>query len=277
MKIYISADIEGVAGVVTAQQATPGNGEYERARRLMTAEVNAAVEGALEGGATEVLVNDSHGPMVNLLPDELHPAAELILGRPKPFGMFAGLEADAAGVMCVGFHGAARHYGVLAHTTNSFAFGRVRVNGRELGEAGNYGAWAGELGVPVILLTGDDRFADEVAPLFPDSERVVVKRALGQRAARSVAPAVARARIREAAGRAVRRAAGIPPLRIPPCGDGAPYRLEIEMTSPALADLAALIPVSERLDPVTVRLPADGMAAVLGWINTLSAMSATLR
>ena len=127
MKIYISADIEGVAGVVSQQQVTQGNPEYERARRLMTAEVNAAIEGALEAGATEILVNDSHGPMVNLLPDELHPAAELILGRPKPIGMFAGLEPDAAGVMCVGFHTSARQYGILAHTTNSFAFGRVRV------------------------------------------------------------------------------------------------------------------------------------------------------
>ncbi|MBP2302065.1 M55 family metallopeptidase [Azospirillum picis] len=277
MKIYISADIEGVAGVVAPQQVTAGNGEYERARRLMTAEVNAAVEGALEGGATEVLVNDSHGPMTNLLPDELHPAAELILGRPKPNGMFAGLEPGMAGVMCLGFHGGARQAGILAHTTNSFAFGRVRVNGLELGEAGNYGAWAGEIGVPVILLSGDDRFAEEVAPLFPESEQVVVKWALGQRAARSVAPSVARARIREAACRAVRRAAAIPPFRVPPRTDGAPYRLEIEMNSPALADLAALIPVAERLDPVTIRLSADGMAAVLGWINTLSAMSATLR
>lgn len=277
MKIYISADIEGVAGVVSQQQVTQGNPEYERARRLMTAEVNAAIEGALEAGASEILVNDSHGPMVNLLPDELHPAAELILGRPKPIGMFAGLEPDAAGVMCVGFHTSARQYGILAHTTNSFAFGRVRVNGLELGEAGNYGAYAGEIGVPVILLSGDDRFAAEMAPLFPEAERVVVKQALGQRAARSVAPSVARDRIRAAATRAVRRSASLPPFRVPPQTDGAPYRLEIEMNSPALADLASLIPVSERLDPVTVRLPAASMAGVLGWINTLSAMSATLR
>ncbi|ALG72862.1 D-aminopeptidase [Azospirillum thiophilum] len=277
MKIYISADIEGVAGVVSQQQVTPGNTEYERARRLMTAEVNAAIEGAVAGGASEILVNDSHGPMLNLLPDELHPAAELILGRPKPIGMFAGLEPGTAGVMCVGFHSSARQYGILAHTTNSFAFGRVVVNGLELGEAGNYGAYAGEIGVPVILLSGDDRFAAEMAPLFPDAEQVVVKHALGQRAARAVAPSVARDRIREAAARAVRRASSIPPFRVPPRGDGAPYRLEIEMNSPALADLASLIPVSERLDPVTIRLPAASMAAALGWINTLSAMSASLR
>ena len=129
----------------------------------------------------------------------------------------------------------------------------------------------------MILLSGDDRFAAEMAPLFPDAEQVVVKQALGQRAARSVAPSVARDRIREASARAVRRAGTIPPFRVTPQADGAPYRLEIEMNSPALADLASLIPVSERLDPVTIRLPAASMAAALGWINTLSAMSATLR
>ncbi len=277
MKLYISADIEGVAGVVAPNQVTPGNPEYERARRLMTAEVNAAIDGALAGGATAILVNDSHGPMLNLLPDELHPAAELILGRPKPNGMFAGLTAEHDGVMCLGFHGSARRSGILAHTTNSFAFGRVRVNGLELGEAGCYGAYAGELGVPVILLSGDDAFAEEVAPLFPEADRVVVKQALGQRAARAVAPSVARDRLRAAAQRAVERAASVTPFRIPAEDGPAPYRLEIEMNSPALADLAALIPVAVRLDPVTIRLTADRMAGVLGWINSLSAMSASLR
>lgn len=277
MKIYMSADIEGVAGVVAPVHTTPGSGEYERARRLMTAEVNAAIEGALDAGATEILVNDSHGPMINLIAEDLHPAAELILGRPKPNGMFCGLEGDAAGVMCLGFHSSARSYGVLAHTTNGFAFGRVRVNDQELGEAGNYGAWAGELGVPVILLSGDDRFAEQNAPLFPQAERVVVKQALGQRAARSVAPSVARDRIRSAAFRAVRRAAEIAPFRVAARPQGHPYLLEIEMNTPALADLAALIPLAERPDPVTIRLPADSMAAVLGWINTLSALSASLR
>lgn len=277
MKIYISADIEGVAGVVAPNQVTPGNPEYERARRLMTAEVNAAIEGALAGGATEILVNDSHGPMLNLLPDELHPAGELILGRPKPNGMFAGLEPDFAGVLCLGFHGSARRAGILAHTTNSFAFGRVRVNGLELGEAGCYGAYAGELGVPVILLSGDDAFAEEIQPLFPEAERVVVKQALGQRAARSVAPMIARDRLRAASRRAVERAASVTPFRIPTERDGAPYCLEIEMNSPALADLAALIPVAVRLDPVTIRLTADRMAGILGWINSLSAMAASLR
>ncbi len=272
MKIYICADIEGVAGVVSLQQTTAGNGEYERARRLMTAEVNAAIEGAFAAGATEVLVNDAHGGMTNLLPEELHPDAALILGKPKPMNMFAGLDARFAGVMCVGHHGRARQAGVLAHTTNSFAFARIQVNDHDLGEPGLYGAYAGSLGVPVILLSGDDRLAEEVAGLFPDAERVVVKHALGQRAARSLSPQTARARIQAAAQSAVRHAGQIRPFIL----DG-PFRLRIEMTTPALADLAAIIPVVRRLDAVTVTLDANSMADVLGWVNTLSALSAALR
>ena len=121
MKIFISADIEGVAGVVVPQHGAPGNPEYESARRLMTQEVNAAIAGAFEGGATEVLVNDSHGPMTNLLPEELDPRAELILGRPKPGGMFAGLTKDHAGAFCTGYHSGAGRHGILSHTVSGFA------------------------------------------------------------------------------------------------------------------------------------------------------------
>ncbi|HYG85765.1 MAG TPA: M55 family metallopeptidase [Azospirillum sp.] len=272
MRIFISADIEGIAGVVSPQQTMAGNAEYERARRLMTAEVNAAVEGALAAGATEIVVNDAHGGMTNLLPEELHPEAALILGKPKPMTMFAGLDAGFAGVMCVGYHGGARRPGVLAHTTNSFAFGRITVNGRELGEAGLYGAYAGSLGVPVVLLSGDDRLAEETAPLFPGAERVIVKQALGQRAARNLSPAAAHTRLRSAAEAAARRAGRIAPFRI----DG-PFLLHVEMNTPALADLAAGIPVARRLDAVSVGLEADTMAGVVGWVNTLSALSAALR
>lgn len=272
MKIYISADIEGVAGVVNPQQGQPGNAEYERARRLMTQEANAAIAGAFDGGATAVLVNDSHGDMRNLLPDELDPRAELISGKPKPLNMFEGLTADHAGAICLGYHARARAHGVLSHTTNGFAFGHIRLNGRELGEAGLYGAHAGSLNVPVILLTGDDRLAAETAPLFPDAFHATVKTALGQRAARSLSPQKARDLIRERAKAAVEGARSMRPFVV----DG-PYRLEIELNSPALCDLAAMIPVAQRIDAVTVALPAQSVADAIGWMNTLSAMSAMLR
>lgn len=272
MKIYISADIEGVAGVVNPQQGQPGNAEYERARRLMTQEANAAIDGAFAGGATAVLVNDSHGDMRNLLPDELDPRAGLILGKPKPLNMFEGLTADHAGAICLGYHARARAPGILSHTTNGFAFGRIRLNGMELGEAGLYGAHAGSLGVPVILLTGDDRLAAETAPLFPDAVHATVKQAISQRAARNLSPQHARDLIREKAKEAVEQAKFMRPFVV----EG-PYRLEIELNSPALCDLAAVIPVATRIDPVTVAFPADSVAHAIGWMNTLSALSGVLR
>jgi D-amino peptidase len=272
MRIYISADIEGVAGVVAPQHGQPGNPEYERARRLMTEEVNAAIAGAYDGGATDVLVNDAHGPMLNLLPELLDPRAELILGKPKPVNMLAGLSADDTGVMMVGYHAGAGRPGVLSHTTNGFAFRAIRLNGRDCAEATLYGAYAGSLGVPVIMLSGDDVVADELGPLFPGAELVVVKRALGQRAAQAVSPATARARLRQGAEAAVRGVRQIAPFRIDP-----PYRLEIEMNSAALADLCAAVPVAERAGPTTLVLGAETMAAVVGWVNVFSAMSAFMR
>jgi D-amino peptidase len=272
MKIFISADIEGVAGVVSPQQGQPGNGEYERARRLMTEEVNAAVEGAFAGGASHVLVNDSHGPMTNLLPDLLDARAELILGRPKPMNMFCGLEADFAGVFCTGYHSGAGQHGVLSHTVNGFAFAAIRVNGIDCAEAVLYGAYAGSLGVSVLLLSGDDRMKAQCAPFFPGVRVAVVKHALGQRAARALSPEAARTLIRAEAEASVRGRGKCKPFVIAP-----PCRLEIDLNSVALADLAMVIPPAERIGARSIAFPAGDITNAIGWVNTISAMSATLR
>ncbi len=272
MKIFISADIEGVAGVVAPQQGQPGNVEYERARRLMTEEVSAAIAGAFDGGASEVVVNDSHGPMTNIIPELLDPRAELILGRPKPTYMCAGLDKSFAAVFFTGYHSGAGQHGVLSHTVNGFAFYSIRVNGIDCAEATLYGAYAGSLGIPVALLTGDDRMAAQCAPLFPGAEVAVVKTALGQRAARALSPDHARARIRAAATAATRNLATCRPYVIP-----GPYRLELDLSSVTLADLAAGIPVAERVSPRTVAFHADTMEGVIGWIGAIGAMSALLR
>lgn len=272
MKIFISADIEGVAGVVHVAQGQPGNPEYERARRLMTAEASAAVAGAFDAGATEVLVNDSHGPQTNVIAELLDPRAELLLGRPKAGGMCAGLDSGFDAVFFTGYHAGAGQHGVLSHTINGFAFAGIRVNGIDCAEATLYGAYAGELGVPVALLTGDDRLMAQCAPMFPGVQTVVVKQAVGQRAARALSPERACAAIRAGATEAVRGLSACRPAVI----EG-PWRLEIDLTSVVLADLAALIPVSERVGPRTVGLAAGSMADVLGWINIIGAASASLR
>jgi len=273
MKIYISADIEGVAGVVTPLQGTPGNGEYERARRLMTEEVNAAINGAFAGGATEVLVNDSHGPMTNLLPELLDPRAELIQGKPKPPNMVAELTEEYAGAFFLGYHAGAGRHGVLSHTVNGFAFREIRLNGQPCSEATLNGAYAGSLGVPVLLLSGDDLTAQECGAHFPGAQVVTTKRALSHRAARSLSPARAQERLRAAAIAALARARIEAPALFTIAG---PYQLELVMT-PALADLAAVIPVARRIDPITVGFHADTIGEVLGWINALSPLLSTLR
>lgn len=272
MKIFISADIEGVAGVVNAQQGSPGNPEYERARRLMTQEVNAAIAGAFEGGATYVLVNDSHGPMVNLIPEDLDPRAELIIGRPKPGGMAAGLDESFDAVFFTGYHSGAGRHGVLSHTVSGFAFQYIRLNGIDTAEATLYGAYAGALGVPVVLLSGDDQLQAQCAPQFPSATFVVVKTALGHRAARALSPEMARARIRDAAERAVRHLATGQVFTIP-----GPIRLEADLASVAMADLCGFIPVATRTGPRSVAFDCPDIVAAQLWIGIMASLCGTLR
>lgn len=272
LKIYVSVDIEGVAGVVSVQEGTPGNPEYEQARRLMTLEANAAVGGAFDAGASEVLVNDSHGPMVNLLPELLDPRAELIRGNVKPMGMFAGLDASYAGAMCIGYHAPAGEHGVLSHTTNGFAFGSVLLNGEAASEAMLYGAYAGSFGVPVILLSGDDVTERTCGRLFQNARFVRVKTAMGQYAAKSVAPGVACLRIREAAMEAVRRRGSVPPFRVTE-----PCRVDFAFNRPAMADLCGLIPGARRIDGRTIAFDCRTIEDAIRWMSVCSAMCASLR
>ena len=169
----------------------------------MTAEANAAVQGAIAGGAEDILVNDSHGGFRNLLPDGLDERARLVLGKPRYLGMMGGLEEGCDAVFMIGYHSRSQGRGILAHTINSFAFARVFINGMELGEAGLYGALAGEMGVPVILATGDDVFISETSDLFPGAQWVQTKVAHGQGSGVTLSPAASpRHRGRRRDGRA---------------------------------------------------------------------------
>lgn len=270
MKIFISVDIEGVAGVVTPGEGEPGNAEYERARRLMTGEANAAIAGAFDGGATEVLVNDSHGPMVNLLPEEIDPRVELIRGNIKPLGMFAGFDESFAGAMCVGYHAAAGDRGVLAHT-NAGVFTAIRLNGEATSEASIYGAHAGSLGVPVILLSGDDVIVRACRDLFVGAQLVQVKTALSQRAARSLSPAASRDLIRQAAATAVRDADHVRLYRI-----ATPCRIEFDFIRPIMADICERIPVAERTGPRTLTFACESVRDAIGWMSVCSVMARPL-
>ena len=167
MRIYISADMEGVTGLVDAHDVQPGGRDYERGRVMMTEDVNAAVRGALAGGATQVTVNDAHGPMRNLLPELLHPAAALIRGRPKPMGMLEGLSGDFDATVCIGYHARAGAFGVLSHSFMGHEIEDMWLDGRPAGEIGLAHAAAAALGAPVIALSGDQAACAEMRQWDP--------------------------------------------------------------------------------------------------------------
>jgi len=255
MRVYISVDMEGVAGVVHEDQTDPVDphhaGDYNRFRRLMTAEANAAVEGALAAGAKRVLVNDSHWLMMNILAEELHPAAELLSGGPKARSMVEGVEDGFDAALFVGYHArAGTGHAIIDHTYTSRVH-EARLNGRPVGELAINAALAGTYDVPVALVSGDQALAAEARELLgPTIETVVVKQAVGRFAARSVAPAEACRRIREGTiGALGRRHA---PLRL-----SAPIRLEVDFALTQMADMAELCPGAVRTAGRTVAFTHD--------------------
>ena len=272
MKVLISTDIEGVAGVYHPEQVRAGNTEYERARRLMTDEANAAVAGAFDAGATEVWVNDSHGGFRNLLPDLLDPRAQAVQGKPRYLSMVSGMEHGMDAVCMVGYHARAQAPGILAHTINSFAFAGIWLDGQEVGEAGPYGALAAHYGVPVAMASGDDAFIAETRPQFPQAHFVQTKRATGQNSGISLSPAAACAAIRAGvvAGLAQRVALDRPAA-------AQPVAVRLRTQTPALADLFCQWPTLQRTGGVELAFDAPTIEAAVRMLNCLSAMSSMLR
>jgi D-amino peptidase len=262
MKVLISADMEGTAGIVDfAQAASPGGvsgTEFEWARRLMTEEANAAVAGALEGGAEQVWVTDAHGSCRNLLPLALHVEARYVSGRPRFLGQLEGLDNTFGAVLFTGYHGrAGTPVSVLAHTFIEIIEG-IRLGGVEVGEYGMNAALAGYFGVPVALVAGDNSIVAQTRDLLgPDVVGVEVKRAVSSTAAISLHPEKARAAIRAGATEAVRRAPRMRPFR-----PAVPIKLEVDVTKPDLAELAALCHGVQRVGNRTVAYEGADMLEV---------------
>ena len=232
MRVFVSVDMEGVAGVATFDQVIRGGSGYARAQELMTEEANAAIRGAFSGGATEVLVNDSHGTMDNLLHDRLDPRARLVFGAPRASCMVQGITRGDALAVFIGYHAAAGADGVLAHTFSS-NFTELRVNGQPMTEAEVNGLYAADLGVPVGVLTGDDQICGVASKAFPGISTVEVKRAHGFSATDTLSPQSARERIEDAVRAAV---AGAGELRAQPVLDL--LELEVDFALPLAADMA---------------------------------------
>ena len=270
MKIFISADMEGVCGVVNWQQVSDGQPEYERARKWMTGEVNAAIEGAIAAGATEIVVNDSHGNMRNILLEELNPAAQLITGSPKPLCMMQGIESGFNACFFIGYHSSAGTLrSNLDHTYASSIIYEVRVNGQVFGETQLNAALAGTFGVPVAMITGDSRLADEVrATLGSHVEIVVVKEATSRSSAKCLTLKKAQDLIRTGAEHCLRR-------KHAPFVVKAPVTLAMDFLTAGYADAAEYLPGCKRAAPRTLEYEAKDYRTAFDAIYCMMAMAET--
>jgi D-amino peptidase len=262
-KVYISVDMEGISGISGSDQLSPGGSEYGRSRKLMAEDANAAIRGAFAAGATEVLVNDSHGGQRNLLPEDLHPGASLISHSFKTYGMMEGLDETFAAAIFIGYHAKAdTHAGLFAHT-GSGVVRDVEVNGRSVGEGGLNTMLAEWYGVPVVLVTGDDVAVAEVKDTATSAQGVVVKSALNVRAVRLRPLAVVRSEIEAGAREAVAAAAKFPPRRT------GTYRVRMRFRDTLIPQIAAAFPSIERPSPDTIAFEARSMPEAYRLIRVL--------
>jgi D-amino peptidase len=258
VKVFISFDMEGVAGIVDWSQCRAPGQPYEEGRKLLLGEVNAAIDGALLGGATEIVCNDSHGTMNNLDPAELHGRATYIAGRHKPLYMMEGMDGSVDAVFFIGYHGSiSGESSVLSHTYNPSVVSKVELNGVECGESGINGLVALAYRAPVALITGDQQTVTEGDPFFKETERVVVKQSITRFAASALHPLDARDKIAGAATRAARRAASIPVPDI-----ALPTRLDVSVQTADMAQVASWVKGVERTGTRTVRVEGTDPLAV---------------
>jgi D-amino peptidase len=262
-KVFISADMEGISGISASDQLSATGAEYNRSRKMMADDVNAAIRGARRGGATEIVVNDSHGSMRNLRLEDLDPQVRLISHSFKKSGMMEGLDESFAAVVFVGYHAKAGHpAGLFAHT-GSGVVRDVRVNGRSLGEGGLNTMVAAWYGVPVVAVTGDDVAVTQVAEVATLAKTVAVKRAINPRAVELRPFREVHGEIEEAVFAGVRDAKKIPPLRAPS------YRVEVQFQEVAIPEVAQNLPSMERPSPDTIAFTSDSMPRAYTLIRLL--------
>lgn len=259
MNVYISADMEGIGGILVPDQLKRGAPLYEEARGLLTAEVNAAVAGTFDGGATRVIVKDAHGSGYNLVMNEVDPRAEILAGQSFP-ERFAGLDESFAGLILLGYHAmAGTPAAVCAHTMSSVSWERYELCGTEVGEVGIDAALAGTYGVPVVMVSGDDKVCAEARSLLAcDLVTCEVKRGLNRHGALMKSPAAARALVREAASLAVARApkpAAYAPLPY--------YEARLTYVEASMAEDRLRTTDAQRLDDRTLLFRGDDLREVI--------------
>jgi D-amino peptidase len=254
LKVFISVDMDGVCGLINWDETAQGGPDYGMFRTLMTQEANAAIEGAVAAGATEILVRDAHDSGRNILPEMLDPRARLLRDWTYgPLSMMEGIDKTYDAVIFIGYHArASTPDAVLKHTMTTKLLD-VIINGKKMPEAGINGLMAGYFGVPVVLVSGDQAIARQAKELFGDIETVVVKEAIAT-AAIMLHPSKARQMIREKTTAALKRLKDFKPLKFNP-----PYTLDISYVEEAGAQKASWIPGAVRKDEHTVSFKADDL------------------
>jgi D-amino peptidase len=267
LRVFISVDMEGIAGVVNGAQLAPGEFEYEKFRRLMTAEANACIEGAFAAGATKITVSDSHGNGLSLLPDELNPKVRLIRSWPRPLEMMDGIDGGFDAAILIGYHASIGTPGaVRAHTMSSKRFYDMRLNGKHASEAMLSAAMAGHYGVPVVLVSGDDKAVEEIQKTIdPKIVGVVVKRAIGYHSADNISPQASRALISAQTKAALTRLGDFKPYTL-----AKPVKLEIAFKNMLNAEILSLLPIVERIDGSTIRFIGKDIIEAMRFITFIA-------
>jgi D-amino peptidase len=249
MKIYISADMEGVVGAVTAEQLGPTGFEYQRFREFMTQEINAAIEAAFEAGATEIVVSDSHGNGQNLLIEKLPKNILLVRAFPRPLMMMQGIDATFDGVIFLGYHASTTNLqGVRAHTMSSARLADVQLNNISMSEGSFNAAIAGHFNVPIIMVSGDDAAVKEVTALLGDVEGAVVKWNYGFHSAMTMMPEAAYALIREKVKKAIGRIKAFKPYKLK-----TPVRLDVRFKNYRPSEVLSYLSIVERTDAHSIK------------------------
>ncbi|MCM2254230.1 MAG: M55 family metallopeptidase [Vicinamibacteria bacterium] len=272
LKVFISVDMEGVAGTVTGDQLGPSGFEYARFREFMTKEALAAVQAAKDSGATEIVVADAHGNGENLLIEQFPDDVRIVRSWPRPLGMMGGLDQTFDAAILVGYHASTDNpRGVRAHTFSSARLHSVQLNGQVASEGAFNAAIAGHFGVPVIFVSGDDAAVAEVRQQVGAVETVETKRHLGFHAAETLTPAAAAQRIGAGVRKALARRGDFKPYRLT-----APITLDITFKNYRPAEVAAYLKGIERMDSHTIRFRGADMVEISNFQVFLSNFSLEL-
>jgi D-amino peptidase len=270
LKVYISVDMEGIWGVVHGDHTNSTAGDYQHARKWMAEDVRAVVDGLFEAGATEVVVNDSHGGMRNILAEDFHPRASYISGTPKPLLMMEGVDATFAACIFVGYHArAGTAAAILDHTISSATVRAVKINGMEMPELGINGAIAGAFGVPVVMLSGDTETCKQAkAILGSETVTVGVKEAIGRTAARMLPREAVLRMLKDGAKEALAKRAKAVPLKLGPT-----LNFELEFQTSSMAELPLQVPQVKRLGARTVGFTSNDYLEGVKLLRALIALA----